>query len=995
MNVHKLAILATAIIALCAQGGGNYVITDKSQTIPALSGDDTLTIRLATVGAQEYVWLEGDNSDWNGVLDIQQGIVAVSNAAALGTAVVYNTNETFAARTMHNARLDLYTDIALPNEIHIGTETPLGPGPRILVQGHGDAVLNGTLYFTKGYVRVCEGSTLTLAGDIISSVGTSYAAGSFFVMHDWFAGAKSTRFFVTGRFTNLDTLYADGVNTGVKIMTAGQGIKWPVATHGGTIVCGVDDAFDSAHLIGRNLANISMSYFDLNGTSQSFENNDELSHDSGVRIRNSNEHVKGRIQITQTRENAASNLGAVGPLDFVKAGSEMLVLTNRFQIDGTLDVAEGTLKLTGPQTAIASQVVVRAGATLDLGGKSYSCRELSLQGGIVRNGTLLGVTNHIYSGSVGATLAGGTTVKSGTDTVELTGGIAFGRSTLTNGLVCCYHFDSDETLLQDAGPYGYTLENCWTNARYRVAASKGPVVFDPDAGRYGSGSARFSEHVFLSYPGGYPAKAPRGHDPLTLAFWFRVRDGQTGNRGLCFLGKAAVGEGLGMCLWDSTQTILSYLWGFENETLLSPTDGSGTFGDGEWHSVVQVWDGSLYRVYIDGAESMQTPCTASVTRTKGTPLDITPDSFYVGTGWNNMYLAGWMDEVALWNRALTPDDVAEYIAHGVPTGQTPEPTPATLTVEAGAVNLSDATFSAGLTNGIVLNYRFDTPETLYTDSGPHGYTLTEGTKNMRFPTGGTKVKCATGEGEWAHGGGAAYFDGTNNLVLANGVNDGIAQPDMIPQGAAPFTLGFFFRRATKYPANTSAAPDYTNDGLIFYGTEQKMAMNGYAFWYWQSQLWNYTGNTRDEYLLPATEDRVFEIFRTGWHSVVQTWDGTVMRYWIDGEEIVPELKNPSGSTRTLNTPPNMGSKWFYISGAFNNPFFKGWMDDITIWNRALSEREIMAFVNYGLDFAQSAATVYTNSGNMTMNAGTSAVVRTVGGVDTVLRTDGMTIIILR
>ena len=184
---------------------------------------------------------------------------------------------------------------------------------------------------------------------------------------------------------------------------------------------------------------------------------------------------------------------------------------------------------------------------------------------------------------------------------------------------------------------------------------------------------------------------------------------------------------------------------------------------------------------------------------------------------------------------------------------------------------------------LVLNYRFDTPETLYQDSGPYGYTLTEGTRNTKFRTGGTTVTCATGEGEWAHGGGAAYFDGTNNLVLANGTNDGVAQPDKIPLGANPFTLGFFFRRATKYPANASAAADYTNDGLIFYGTTTggDMTMNGYAFWNWQSRLWNYPNGFSCEYLLP-TDTTTTRKYRTGWHSVVQTWDGTVMRYWIDG-----------------------------------------------------------------------------------------------------------------
>ncbi len=988
----SIILVAALIVSMCSQGGSNYVITDKSQPIPVLTGDDTLTINLSTLGAQQFVWLDGDNSSWSGVLDIQRGIVAVSNSAALGSAVIYNTNETFAANANYNARLDFYKSVTAANEIHIGSETPLNRGPRLVSRG--TTTLSGPLYYLKGCVGVSDGGTLTLAGDVICTVA-SFSAGSYFVMRDG-ASYYDVRFIVTGRFTNLDTLYPEGTSTGVKFMTAGQSIAWPIATHGGSIVCGLDNVFQSANIIGRSMQNIAMSYFDLNGTSQSFKNNNEQTHDSGVRIRNSNEHAKGTITVTQTKENAASNLMAAGPLDFVKRGSEMLVLTNRFHISGTLDVAEGTLKFTGPQTTIASQVIVRAGAALDLGGRTYRCTELALDGGCVRNGTLLGTTNLLMYGTIGATLAGGVTVKTGAGDAMLDGGVRSGFSTLTNGLVACWHFDSAETLYDDAGPYGYTLANCWTNSMYKVAASNGSVTFDANTGRYGSGSAYFSEHVFLSYPGGYPAKAPRGREPLTLAFWFRLRDGYKNNRGLCFLGGASTGHGLGMVMWNNTANIMNYLWGGINEVFVSPTDGANDFCDA-WHSVVQVWDGGLFHVYIDGKESAQTPRTATVTRTKGTTLDLTPTCFYIGTGYNNMYLGGWMDEVALWNRALTPAEIAEYIADGVPTGKETKPTPAKLQVDAGTVKLSDASLAAGLTNGIVLNYRFDTPATLYQDSGPYGYTLTEGTKNTRYRTGGTKVTCATAEGEWAHGGGAAYFDGTNNLVLANGVNDGVAQPAMIPTGANPFTLGFFFRRAVKYPANVNDAKDYENQGLIFYGNNsQVMGVNGYAFWSWQTQIWNYPGGQKYEYLLPPSADSVNRAFRTGWHSVVQTWNGSVMRYWVDGMEIMsPQLKNPTDSPRTPNTAPDIGNKWFYISGAYNNPFFKGWMDDVTIWNRALSEREVMAFVNYGLDFAQGAATVCTSSGNMTMNAGTSAVVRTVGGVDTVLRTDGMTIIILR
>lgn len=944
--------------------GTDYVITSATDTIPVLTGSDKLTVNLP-VG--QTITLEGDNSGWHGTLDLLQGIVKIMNSEAIGSAALFNTNETFAANNANNARFDFYGTVSAANEIRLGTETPLNNGPRVI--SYGTVALNGPMYVWNSFLRVANAtSSLTLGGEITS------LAGYYFVLQDG-SDHYGTRIFITGRFLNLDTLYPDGNSTGVKFMTAGQHISYPIATQGGTIVFGTDNVFDAAYLIGRNGRTARRGFFDLSGTSQSFLNNDQQTYDAGQLIRNSNENAKGSLRIAQTKDNAGSNVSMAGPFDFVKEGTELLVLQRAFEISGTLDVAAGTLKLTGPQTTIASQVVVRAGATLDLGGNSYRCTELTLDGGTVRNGTLLGTTNLLASGSVGATLSGGVTVKTGAGGASLEGGLAAGRASLADGLVCCYHFDSAETLLQDSGPYGYTLENCWTNGAFKADASNGPVVFDANEGRYGTGSASFSEHVFLSYPGGYPERAPRNGDPFTLAQWFKIRDGkQNDNRGLSFLGNASNGNGLGLVVWDRSAHLFSYFWGNMNEELASPTDGASTFA-GAWHCAVQVWDGSLYRIYIDGVESPLTHRTANSTRTKGTMPNLSPTRFWIGAGYNNMYLSGWLDEVAMWDRALSPEEIAEYMENGVNTDGPVEPQPATLEVAEGTVSLTDASYAAGLTNGIVLCYHFDTPETLYQDAGPYGYTLTEGTKNTKFPTGGTKVECATGEGEWAHGGGAAYFDGTNNLVLAGYNDDGLTQPERIPLGDAPFTLGFFFRRADKYPANTGSAPDYTDMGLIYYGDDPRnvpMTMNGYAFYDWQSRLWNYPNVVTYEYLLPEDATRTKK-FRTGWHSVVQTWDGTVMRYWIDGEETAPALKNPSNSPRTLETRPDIRRKRFYISGAFNNPFFKGWMDEVTIWNRALSTNEVLSYVRYGFGTGAGADT------NVTVNVAANGTLAPLGG----------------
>lgn len=740
--------------------GNDYVITSAMDAMPSLSGSDKLTVNIP-VGT--VFNLSGDNSGWHGVLDVVQGVVVIPNAATLGSSVIYCTNETFAANNANNARLEFAGSMTVANEIHLGTETTVSYGPRLLVTS-GDVVLAKPLYTTKSILAVSNG-TLTFAGPVTCSSGTSYNDGAYLVLKDALPYYDS-RIRVTGKLLNFDTLFVHGSGTGVRFLTPGQGVKWPVATHGGTIVCDVNNVFPSVNIISRSMYNIDMSYLDLNGTSQRFNNNDHQVWDSGLRVRNSNANAKGTLIVTQTRENAASNLTAVGPLDFVKEGSEMLVITNHFHISGTLDVVSGTLKFTGPQTTIASQVVVRAGATLDLGGNAYRCQELSLQGGVVCNGTLMGITNVLVSGRVGATIAGGVTVKEGLEAASLEGGLASGHSTLTNGLVCCYHFDSADSLLQDSGPYGYTLANCWTNSNYRVNASLGPVTFDASNGRYGSGSAFFAEHVFLSYPGGYPAKAPRGRAPLTIAFWFRLVDGSKGRgkRGLCYFGNASNGHGLGMVMWNNATGILNYMWGPLNDMYVSPTGGESDFC-GAWHSLVQVWDGSQFHVYIDGAESTQTPREASCTRTKGTPIDIIPTVFFIGTGYNNPYLAGWMDEVAMWDRALTMTEIEEYIENGVYPDESRERTPAVLKVDAGTVRLSSAPGD-------------DTLVTL--DVGANGMLQPIGSE-LRF--GGTLCAGGTMAGDLTLKDGAIISAETNRTMNVSGVVTAIGTGSLVPESA--------------------------------------------------------------------------------------------------------------------------------------------------------------------------------------------------------------------
>ena len=105
----------------------------------------------------------------------------------------------------------------------------------------------------------------------------------------------------------------------------------------------------------------------------------------------------------------------------VKDGSQHLQITNEFHVAGTLEVAAGVLRLTKPSEGrLADTVIVRAGATLDLGGNTFACGTLVMNGGTVCNGTLATEETGLGGGTMAATLVGAD--------VAVTGNVAYAAS---------------------------------------------------------------------------------------------------------------------------------------------------------------------------------------------------------------------------------------------------------------------------------------------------------------------------------------------------------------------------------------------------------------------------------------------------------------------------------------------------------------------------------------------------------------------------------------
>ena len=137
-----------------------------------------------------------------------------------------------------------------------------------------------------------------------------------------------------------------------------------------------------------------------------------------------------------------------------------------------------------------------------------------------------------------------------------------------------------------------------------------------------------------------------------------------------FWGKpASTGKSLGMeSITSSTDKIILYLW-YNNVVYFGVRNGSSPSAasqaltaDGNWHHVCGTYDGSTgtIKLYIDGSlVSTRTGAPSSTSDLSG--------NFIVGKSGGSHYNNGLIDEVAIFNSAISASDVSNIYNSGVPT----------------------------------------------------------------------------------------------------------------------------------------------------------------------------------------------------------------------------------------------------------------------------------------------------------------------------------------
>lgn len=622
------------------------------------------------------------------------------------------------------------------------------------------------------------------------------------------------------------------------------------------------------------------------------------------------------------------------------------------------------LKVRGAATYARSvSLAVDGPGSINIAGDSLCIRSMEgmgVDGGITTSASRISVGGNAVaadSGSYSARLTStaampATLIKEGND-YDLTldgmvsnigevhvkaGSLELKQPVTRKGLVLYYPFDSLETVGDDAGMLGYGLRSIQPSGSAALT-----MVADGVRGSAVHFAPGATTCLETSDTCSMPAVYPKGNDSFTFSVWVRPDTAAFARSVIFSTGK-----------WSGVGEKKCAMLGFNGASELQFSTESGrdmkvtvpSLDDGKWHHIAAVYDAARQqkRLYLDGAlkEEKSIPAMDLADRrlTIGRFESHAPDYFDV--------YSGDMDELMVLNRAWTDADVtAEY-----------------------SLVLPAAADASTVLPKPIAHWTFDDAMNPGKDSSGNGCDLTvQGTASV--------VDDINVDGK------ALSLTGSGYLKFASGM-----VPSVFPQGdnsqrGPSYTVVCRYR-----PSYTSGTP---NQCVMAWGNSSDMGhINGGVAVRCQGKLAHVTacGKTfeaSDEFRRThsATDEQ-------GWTTVVVVYDSLsydgadskrMIRWYLNGELQASEPKGWVNRTATD----------FYI-GSYNNAYnFRGLIDDVAIYDRALSDNEArivtrtLSAHNGGLaPMCFAAAPDVTVAAGAMLKVSTSEPVRSLSGSGTVI-----------
>jgi hypothetical protein len=310
--------------------------------------------------------------------------------------------------------------------------------------------------------------------------------------------------------------------------------------------------------------------------------------------------------------------------------------------------------------------------------------------------------------------------------------------------------------------------------------------------------------------------------------------------------------------------------------------GGSTLPVGTWTHLAATYDGSAIRLYVNGAQVASALQTGPIT-TSTAPLRIGGNSV-----WPNEFFKGLIDEVRIYNRALDAAAINADMVAAIGGGSSAAPAPAPAPVLAPAPGLVAAfSFNAGAGGSV-------------------------GDASGLGNAGAISGASWSPAGKF---GGALSFDGVDDWVtVADSSSLDLTGAMTLEAWAKPSVTKNWPTLIEKERSSNPAYALYAN-GDPLYGDRPNL------------QLW-LDGQARE-----VRGDRTLP--RGVWTHVAATYDGSAMRVYVDGVEVGVDWR--TGLIATSTGPLRIGGNSSSV-----NEFFSGLIDEVRIYNRALTAAEIKA-----------------------------------------------------
>ena len=385
---------------------------------------------------------------------------------------------------------------------------------------------------------------------------------------------------------------------------------------------------------------------------------------------------------------------------------------------------------------------------------------------------------------------------------------------------------------------------------------------------------------------------PRNNDAFSFLCWAKIDPSTSGRVQLLGFGSQvssatqfsiSVKNNGGIAIYDSYYQASNHL------TIDANLEKSCK--DGRWHSFAATFDGETLVAYVDGLFVASTNRTFNMTD-GWTYFDLGISG--AGNDGNRTVLDVWLDEVAMYKKALTSEEVAACHAAFRPYYET------------------ETTESAALPDPVAW-YRFDDKSNPGKDSSGNGYDLTA--------MGSSLVV----DGSPISGG---MFSGAKKRYLKWGaIGASTELPARIPRGTSPVSVSLW--------ANAVGAThhDKKSSWAMFGLGARQIGMQYNEGW---RRLQLFEGNTTTQVhgkdLYVTKEESA-----TAWHHIAFSYDGSGYSFYVDGR-----LQGTKTYSKTIPDDALLLIGQSSVTTNATVQYFQGNIDEVKIYDEALTAEQIAA-----------------------------------------------------